>query len=71
MGDSKYWKLSEVKKTYLSISDLVNGGFIEQDEIKDPRTSKDMNGCVVVSYNSQKVNMYINIMKNHVIIFQL
>lgn len=38
--------------TYIGLTELINDGFIEQDSVKDPRTSEDMNGCVVISYNS-------------------
>jgi len=48
-------KLSETEATFISVSELVNSGFIEQDEIKDPRdTKKNIEGCVSVTYNSQK-----------------
>jgi len=37
---------------YVSLTDLINSGYIEQDKIKDPRTNTDMNGCVAISHNS-------------------
>jgi len=47
--------LSETENNYLSLSDLINAGFIEQDEVKDPRDSKTkMKGCIIITYNNQK-----------------
>jgi hypothetical protein len=36
MGCSNTDLLSSTKTTYLDLSNLINKGFIEQDEIKDP-----------------------------------
>lgn len=54
--------LSETKKTYLSIANLIDSGFIEQNAIKDPRNNKDMDGCIVISYvaQSSKFNYVYN-----------
>lgn len=44
-------ELPETGKLYLSLQDLINEGLIQQKSLKDPRTSKDMNGCVVIEFN--------------------
>ncbi|MGE5456372.1 MAG: leucine-rich repeat protein [Ignavibacteriales bacterium] len=45
-------RLSETKKIYVTINDLVVGGYIEQNSLIDPRnTKKEMNGCIVIEYN--------------------
>lgn len=45
-------RISSTKKTYISIRNLITDGYIEQNTIKDPRSTKeDLNGCVVIEYN--------------------
>jgi prepilin-type N-terminal cleavage/methylation domain-containing protein len=45
-------KISPTKRTYISVEDLMKDGYIEQNELKDPRNTKNnMNGCIVVDYN--------------------
>ncbi len=36
---------------YLSIDELNEGGYIDRDNVKDPRDGSRMNGCVVISYS--------------------
>lgn len=46
-------RLSETQKTYISVRDLITNGYIEQNSLLDPRnTKKEMNGCVVIGFNS-------------------
>lgn len=45
-------RLSENKKVYLELNDLLAEGYIEQQELKDPRDSKKtMNGCIIIEYD--------------------
>ena len=37
---------------YVSISELINSGVIDNDKVIDPKTKKELNGCVKVSYSS-------------------
>ena len=36
----------------VSISDLINAGVIENNEVVDPKTKEIMNGCVNITYSS-------------------
>ena len=46
-------QLSEIEATYVSLTALIDAGYIEQDAVKDPRKNENMNGCVVVEYDSK------------------
>ncbi len=37
---------------YVSVDTLINKGFIDQDELINPKTKQKMDGCVKISYNS-------------------
>jgi type IV pilus assembly protein PilA len=39
------------------IKDLINDGVIDNDEVIDPKTRKEINGCVLVNYN-ENFNQY-------------
>lgn len=43
--------------TAIYISDLIDNGVIDNDEVIDPKTKAEMNGCVVVNYN-ENFNQY-------------
>lgn len=43
--------------TAIYISDLIDNGVIDNDEVIDPKTKEEMNGCVVVNYN-ENFNQY-------------
>ena len=36
----------------ISVSTLISGGAIENDSVINPKTKQEMNGCVLVKYNS-------------------
>ncbi len=42
---------------YVTVQELIDGGYIEQDKILDPATKKDMVGCVKVTFN-ETYNQY-------------
>src|SRR5574344_580063 len=44
--------LSETSDLYVSLNWLINGGYIEQDKLIDPRDSSTITGCVKISYAS-------------------
>ncbi|MDD2435844.1 MAG: prepilin-type N-terminal cleavage/methylation domain-containing protein, partial [Bacilli bacterium] len=45
-------QLSESNTVYLSLSTLINEGYIEQNDIIDPRNNKNiMDGCILITYN--------------------
>ncbi len=45
-------QLSETEAVYLNLSQLIEAGYIEQPELKDPRNTKIiLNGCIVITYN--------------------
>ena len=45
--------LSEVDDVYsVSISELINSGVIDNDKVVDPKTRKELNGCVNITYSS-------------------
>lgn len=56
--NNKYLDKYHINYTYISLSDLQNMGYLEKEEIKDPKTNTKMNGCVEISYNleNQKYN---------------
>ena len=37
---------------YVPVSTLINAGYFDQDELIDPKTGTNMNGCVKVSYSN-------------------
>ena len=39
--------------TYINLSDLISNGYIEQDIIKDPRSSTSMKGCISANHISK------------------
>lgn len=41
-------------KKSLTLSALINGGYIANDELKDPRDGKQLKGCVMVEYTSNQ-----------------
>ena len=41
---------------YVSLETLKTGGYLENRDIKDPRTKQVMDGCVTISYSSNKFN---------------
>ncbi len=41
---------------FLSPSDLAKAGFIDAEEVLDPRTNKEIEGCVIVVNNNGKYN---------------
>ncbi len=43
--------------TAIYISDLIDKGIIDSDNVIDPKTKEEMNGCVVVNYN-ENFNQY-------------
>ena len=36
---------------YVNVDTLINKGFIDQEELKNPKTKKKMDGCVKIEYN--------------------
>lgn len=49
--------------TYVSLDDLVIGGFLKNADIKDPRNEEILTGCVKITYDSsynQYTYKYIN-----------
>lgn len=42
---------------FVSITDLINSGVIDNDKVVDPKTKKVLNGCVKISY-SDSYNQY-------------
>ena len=37
---------------YVNVVTLIEDGYLKNNEIKDPRSNKTMNGCVSISYDS-------------------
>lgn len=51
--------ISEDKTTYVSITTLIETGFIEAEEVKDPtKKNTNLDGCIAISY-SEEVSNYI------------
>ena len=44
-------KLSDTEIIYLNLSELIAKGYIKHP-LKDPRTNKDMKGCILIKYNN-------------------
>ena len=46
-------KVSELRNYYLSTDDLLTEGYIDGEDIKDPRdTNEKITGCIVISYDN-------------------
>lgn len=43
----------ELDYNAIYISDLISNGVIDNDEVINPKTKEQMNGCVVIGYNSE------------------
>ena len=43
---------------YVNVVTLIDDGYLKNNEIKDPRSNKAMNGCVSISYDSTH-NQYV------------
>lgn len=43
---------------YLSLDELIKGGYVSQKEVKDPRNNNPMTGCVAIMFNSE-YNQYV------------
>lgn len=41
---------------YVSVDRLITDGFIDQDELLDPKSKQKMNGCVKIKYDSTYSN---------------
>ncbi len=60
LASAKKWSVENVDllpvndtgKVYVSIDDLVNGGFIKNDEIINPINNMKMDGCVLIKFTS-------------------
>lgn len=55
---TKNWSAKNLDKlpsdeniTYVSLATLINGKYLEQDDIIDPRDEEPMLGCVSISYD--------------------
>ncbi|MDD2377724.1 MAG: prepilin-type N-terminal cleavage/methylation domain-containing protein [Bacilli bacterium] len=47
-------RLSETEIIYLSLEELINNGYIEQTELRNPlNKNKIMNGCIVINYDNE------------------
>ena len=54
-GSDNDEKLSKSEVTYLSVDKLLSEGYIESDDVVDPRnTNENLKGCVYVSYTTKK-----------------
>ena len=42
---------------YVSVDELINAGFIDQDELINPKTKDKMDGCVKIEYDNT-INNY-------------
>lgn len=40
--------------TCVNVSTLLSGGFIDKNEVKNPKTKENMNGSVKITYSSNK-----------------
>lgn len=45
--------LSETEKNYLEINTLISEGYLQSDEVLDPRDESKMNGCIVIAYDKE------------------
>lgn len=43
-------ELSEENDTYVTIDELIQGGYIENEQVINPITDEEMNGCIVIHY---------------------
>lgn len=46
----------ENESVYIAVKDLAKSGFIDSEEILDPRNNKEMNGCLVITLRDKKYN---------------
>ncbi len=54
-GSDNDTNLSKTETIYLPVNDLLNEGYIDNEDIVDPRnTNKKLTGCVYISYASKK-----------------
>lgn len=44
----------ENERIYVSLKDLALAGFIDAEEVLDPRNNKEMNGCLVIARQNKK-----------------
>ena len=53
-GAAKRWAVDNASgDTYtVSITDLINEGYVENKDLYDPRDNTKMNGCVKINYSS-------------------
>ena len=54
---AEYYNNKEGLKDYdicINVEDLIDNGYIKQDEIKDPKSGKNIEGSVNISYNGKK-----------------
>ena len=54
---AEYYNNKEGLKDYdicINVEDLIDNGYIKQDEIKDPKSGKNIEGSVSISYNGKK-----------------
>lgn len=49
-------ELSETQATYVTLEELIDKKYIEKEKMLDPRSNVEMNGCVAISYSSNKYN---------------
>ena len=56
---AKNWSVSANVDTdpyYVSVDTLINSGFIDQNELLNPKTKKKMDGCVKIKFDSMYNN---------------
>ncbi|MBR1376715.1 MAG: prepilin-type N-terminal cleavage/methylation domain-containing protein [Bacilli bacterium] len=46
------YKISYNEDYYVSIAELIENGYIDQDELINPITNEPMTGCVKISYDN-------------------
>ena len=44
-------KIEEDKDNYISLEELIDNGYIEQDELVNPKTNEVLNGCVKIKFD--------------------
>ena len=58
---AKNWYLKEgmnenKDKSSILVSELINKGYIDNDEVKDAKTNESLTGCVLISKSGEKYN---------------
>ena len=58
---AKNWYLKEgmnenKDKSSILVSELINKGYIDNDEVKDAKTNESLTGCVLISKCGEKYN---------------